>query len=369
MKENKGITLVALVVTIIVLVILAGVSINLLFGQYGILKRAGQSKEDYENAAKNEQKQLNELSEKIDKQIKGEIDNENIILKKDENGIEEGNSGYLGGEYDNPYIPVGFKHIEGTWNSGYTIKEIETENQFVWVPCVTAENVSTVKSGDIVVTFQRVLPETTATTDPKYMYNSQKCKVKLEEEPASAIKTSVGTYGGFYIAKYEAGIKGTTDNYNLAQKKATNGSVKPLSKPGCGVWNYITRPQAITVAESMVNTTDGVKSGLISGEAWDTTLQWMVNASDNKTINVGYDINSENKGWYSDVSYDDTSSLYVIHTTGYYAVNNIYDMAGNVSEWTTEKCTSSSGTALLGFRGGFYKNSGSSNPAAYRKRI
>jgi competence protein ComGC len=44
-KTNKGITLIALVVTIIVLLILAGISIQMLTGQNGILKRAGEAEE------------------------------------------------------------------------------------------------------------------------------------------------------------------------------------------------------------------------------------------------------------------------------------------------------------------------------------
>ena len=46
-QENKGITLVALVVTIMVLIILATVSINAVLGQNGIIKKAKQAKEMY----------------------------------------------------------------------------------------------------------------------------------------------------------------------------------------------------------------------------------------------------------------------------------------------------------------------------------
>lgn len=60
------------------------------------------------------------------------------------------------------------------------------------------------------------------------------------------------------------------------------------------------------------------------GKCWDTTLQWMVNSSTNSSANAGYDTDSTGKGWYSNVSSSTT------HKTGYYAVNNIYDMAGNI---------------------------------------
>jgi len=184
--------------------------------------------------------------------------------------------------------------------------------------------------------------------------------VAAEDSSVAEIETSVGTYGGFYIAKYEAGIEGTTENYSLSTKTATDGSVKPLSQKDKGVWNYISRTDAITVSKAMIDqATTGAKSTLISGEAWDTTLQWMVNASDNKTTNAGYDTNSTGKGWYSDVSNSTR------HLTGYYAVNNIYDMAGNVSDWTTENCTYD-GVYYGVDRGGDFGFTGSNNPAAYR---
>ena len=107
--------------------------------------------------------------------------------------------------------------------------------------------------------------------------------------------------------------------------------------------------------------TTGAKSTLISGAAWDTTLQWMVNASDNKDKepNLGYDQNSTEKGWYTDVSLDE------IATTGQYAVNNIYDMAGNIWEFTTEYVTSGPFSLLID-RGGCYDVLGSESPAACR---
>ena len=229
--------------------------------------------------------------------------------------------------YDTPYIPTGFKYKEGTWNSGYTIIG-ETEsigNEFVWVPCVLDQ--SKVKEGDTVVTFGKILPSTTEKTDPYYMYNKNNlgliptdATVAEEDSTVSDIETSVGTYGGFYIAKYEAGIEGTTENYKLSTKTATDGSVKPLSKAGKGVWNYISRVNALAVSKAMIdNASTGAKSTLISGAAWDTTLKWITATADST-----YATNSAGKGWYNHVSNN------TIHVTGYYGTNtnNIFDMAG-----------------------------------------
>ena len=64
-KNNKGVTLVALVVTIIVLIILAGISINLLLGDNGIITIAKKAKENIELAKIEEEKSLNELYDEL----------------------------------------------------------------------------------------------------------------------------------------------------------------------------------------------------------------------------------------------------------------------------------------------------------------
>ena len=65
MKNNKfnedGITLIAFVVTIILILILAGVSISALTGQNGVLKRATEAKEKVETSQKEEKDKLIEM--------------------------------------------------------------------------------------------------------------------------------------------------------------------------------------------------------------------------------------------------------------------------------------------------------------------
>ena len=343
LKCNKGITLIALVVTIIVLIILAGVSISLVLGDNGIITKAKEAKENTEIAKVEEETQLNETVEYL----------ENIDIKP-------GESGYQGGNYDDPYIPVGFEHTEGTWNDGYTIKD-GLGNEFVWVPCVT--DVSKIKQGDNVEIFRKTLPSTTDATDPYYKYNTGNLTIIGEEGTTpSEIETSVGIYSGFYIARYEAGIEGIEENYDATTETAkTDLNVKPLSQAGKGIWNYISRADAIIVSENMIDTeTTGVKSSLISAACWDTTLQWMVNTCNNATNepNLGYDIDSTGKGWYE--KEDKT-------TTGQYAVNNIYDMAGNIYELTTENLkASSTNQERCVRRGGRFANAGSEASAAVR---
>lgn len=387
--STHAITLITLVITIVLLIILAGITINISLGNKGIFTQAKQAKKDMERATTIEQiqieiydKQLEEEGTSINKQ-----DLENILskygeVKKDAEGnitgikpegkeeiaiqdiignnkitekdkIKPGESGYEGGAYNDPYIPKGFTHIgEDGWNAGYTIKgtgEGIAPDEFVWVPCVlTIEQQQQVQNnGDTVEILKRTLPSTTDTTDEKYNYNSMNVSITGDIEGANYISKSVEKYGGFYIAKYEAGIdsEGNIDNNSLSTKKPTDGTYKPLSQSGKGVWDYISRANAITVSNKMIDyNKTGVHSTLISGTAWDTTLQWMVNSSDNKAVNAGYDINSEGKGWYNDVSENKLT------TTGKYQLNNIYDMGGNVGEWTTENCVYNNANQLV-FRG------------------
>ena len=70
LKEN-GITLIALVVTIVVLLILAGVSLNAIFSENGIIKRAQDAQNKMDQAAENDQKGINELSNWLDSKING----------------------------------------------------------------------------------------------------------------------------------------------------------------------------------------------------------------------------------------------------------------------------------------------------------
>ena len=344
LRNKNGITLIALVVTIIVLIILASVSIGLVLGDNGIIEKAKEGKQNTELAKVEEEVQLNEAVEYL----------ENLGGSSTPT-IKPGESGYEGGSYDDPYIPVGFTHTEGTWNGGYTIKD-ELGNEFVWVPCVTDS--SKIKDGDNVEIFKKTLPSTTDTTDSYYMYNRKNYTITGDENPASNIRTSVGIYGGFYIAKYEAGVPLDEDGNEIAPTLATT-SQKARSVSGATVWTNITRTNAIIATENMIDVSSGVKSGLISSECWDTTLQWMVNTSDNATENAGYDINSRGNGWYNDVSSSKKT------TSGQYPINNIYDMAGNIWEWTTENCTYD-GNSYLVTRGGNYDNSGSDVPVSYR---
>ena len=126
--------------------------------------------------------------------------------------------------------------------------------------------------------------------------------------------TSVNTNGGFYVGRYEAG----------------NDSGTLVSKANVAVYNNVTRDQAKTLADGMYS---GV-SHLLTDSAWDRTLGILINTS-NKTLSQ---VAGDSKDWgnYSDSSISGTGSLANTAAFGTETrANNIYDLAGNVDEWTS----------------------------------
>ncbi len=117
--------------------------------------------------------------------------------------------------YDKPYVPEGFTHIEGEWNTGYVIKDINLGNEFVWIPI----------DGQKVANLQR---RNWSVTD----ISIEKCNEQLEE----TFKTSVERYGGYYVGRYEAG---TPEGKEFSSEDEMNINGKPVTKKGSTIWNNI----------------------------------------------------------------------------------------------------------------------------------
>ena len=175
-------------------------------------------------------------------------------------------------------------------------------------------------------------------------------------------QTSVAMYGGYYIGRYECGIEGGTlastshsSITDTTEKQNWTGYTggKLVVKNGEQVWNYITMDRAKTEAERLYNKEENnVKSKLISSYGWDTALKFI------EIQNNTYPTNSVG-GYYKESSSTDPTQ------TGYDATHpcNIYDMGGNVWEWTTESCSDVSRTCTN--RGGSFCDSMNDNPPAY----
>ena len=183
-------------------------------------------------------------------------------------------------------------------------------------------------------------------------------------------KTSVTTYKGFYIGRYEAGDKDSTEASTPALRTRSSSTSNKISiKANQAPYNYVTRTQAVSLAEGFA-TKQGykAKTKLVSSYAWDTTIAFM------QKVNSDYGSSSEEGNYYNTTfSYTDitgvsktkeTSSKVLVPTGQTTPVCNIYDMGGNVLEWTTESSSGSDGPCTG--RGGDYNSNFAGTPAGYR---
>ena len=365
MKNNKGITLVALVVTIVVLLILAGVSINLVLGNNGIIAKAKDAETKSAEASQNDLKGMSDLEDEMDKQL-GTYDPLKKIPTKT---LEEAKVDFVKEKTKvefsdgNVIIPEGFKiaDVPASKVQDGVVIEDKDRNQFVWVPVATiADYKRTAYSTN------GATEETdTATNSIKIKYSSLYNYYFTEAMPEDE-KISVETYKGFYIGRYEAGDKENTEAKTLRSSKDVTKTV--TIKANQAPYNYVTRTQAVSLAEGFA-TKQGykAKTKLVSSYAWDTTIAFL------QKVNSDYGERSE--GNYREIAFSYTditgasqtkaSNSQVLVPTGQTTpVCNIYDMGGNVWEWTTE--TSSFTSYPYAWRGGDYLSGFAGFPAGYR---
>ena len=280
-------------------------------------------------------------------------------------------------------IPDGFVYVGGTRDSGLVISDAAADkekykgqttvgtdlqgNQFVWIPVDSIADYKRTAYSDNFET--GTIDSTTNSVQIKNRANNNYFKEAL---PADE-KTSVETNKGFYIGRYEAGDQESTNSKKLRARGASTSNTITV-KAGQAPYNYVSRTQAKSLAEAF-STKQGytsVKSKLVSSYAWDTAIAFI------QKTNNDYGSSSE-EGNYNDsptftytgiadteknkqTKANGTSTL--IPTGQTTAVNNIYDMGGNVDEWTTESCSDPGLRCTV--RGGDYYDYFANNPAGYR---
>ena len=420
MKNNKGITLVALVVTIVVLLILAGVSINLVLGNNGIIAKAKDAETKSAEASQNDLKGMNGLVSEME-------------------GALAGNGGAGGSGTDTkvpaeatsetaPYFPDNtFTKKEGTIDIGLVIQDA-SGNEYVWVvvprslynnTAYNSNNTKKPSSSTDYANIEYCLQQYTATyrkgTSYSDTYKADDKNVGwLTSDEYTELKNSmlksVYENGGFYVGRYEVGIETTGTNRtsntdkNSDGKYTIEGMPTPVTKADAYPYTYVTRTQAQNLAS---NVNSGTKtSSLMFGVQWDLVLAFMHNkgniadstlTSNSTTIGNYLDSTFDlNRGKYAQygklgnpwknfdsalgsivVSNETTGKMKkteqssysnsILLTTGgteQSNVMNIYDIAGNVWEWTLEK-TSNTGSPCA-YRGGSFDDAGSFYRAANR---
>ena len=395
-KKQSGITVVALVVTIVVLLILAGVSINLVLGENGLISNAKEARDKTKSAEVNEKTQMDSASDFI-----AEAVNNTELPQTNET---------------KPYMPGdSFTKVDGTnLANGLTIQDSDG-NQYVWVEVPMTEEVyPTAKLGitefndeaytkieNDLHTYTATYRNNTSFRDEWYedtnnstdWYTSN----QYTEQKQKMLK-SVYQNGGFWVGRYEAGL--TEENNRTSH---TTPTIKPQSKESLFPYIYITRTEAKKLAEMVTYTKNKTtyKGSLMFGVQWDLVLKFFENKKLNTDEGIISKLNSDSKeiGNYIDSTYKINRGKYakynsisiwnkytenstglvndcekipdsnaILLTTGAVDKNsimNIYDIAGNVWEWTLEYAISDSRFTCAS-RGGYYTHTGADYPASYR---
>ncbi len=459
--KNKGITLISLVITIILLIILAGVGINLAIGENGLFNKAKYAKEKYLNASDEEQKQLNELYEELG--LLGDLPENTketeagTIVRipngwqttiptyvSDKDGKEVVTSKKIASVYavsagngNTIPVPLDFYYVGGTLESGIVISDSKEDknkyagqedvskelkgNQFVWIPC---------------------------NINDYHKIDWSKESVKWDMETHTSEYPQIRKYNGFYIGRYEAGVgtlnknkkeNGTDEekrdpfdysvtfdgdaslfnsvgiqtglisgwgwqNYNFTARRTGTPVTTGINKVSGNVvvkadsipYYHADYYTAVEMSERLYSEHQYVKSGLVTGTQWDMMMKYIQNN--------GIDITASNCGNYDNVSLTNLSGYYtnitstgatdgfkscenlsvtnsetnswILLTTGsteQVKKMNLYDVAGNLWEWTQEGAYVNSfnysnnatyNTYVL--RGGSFNSTYASNPTCFR---
>ena len=349
-KQVKGITLIALVVTIIVLLILAGVALSLTVGDNGLLRRAQNAADTWQMAEQNEQSEMDEVADFLER-----YENKNKPLES-VTGEETTNS-IVYDKYGNKVVvPSGFKIInpKDDVTKGIVIEDINAGNeytkgsQFVWIPVGTIHS----NRGDVTINFNRYNFEDDGTeigqgTNPtrlmtevgnEIMTNTYYC-LELESSTENTTAKDINTFiskviesKGYYIGRYEA-------RTSMKRTDSDNILTPTMVKKENYVYNFVTQSQAAHLSRNMYEESRNFTSDLVNSYAWDTALVFIQKCSNNKNYSRLTSINTELEEF----------------GTGEDEICNIYDMASNCCELSTEYCRVNESSCCVA-RGGYYSN-------------
>ena len=399
--KNKGVTLIALAVTIVVMLILAGVTISVLNGENGIVKQAQKAKEEskikelkekvrIDIAGKrveniNGELRVSVLKEILDKYfdnvpVETQITSETELKAKEEYGKYEMKISDIDvGEitYETSYTI--FKDVNGEQvpiPEGYIVSENSNENivnkglvisdsrgnEYVWISCTvnSSSNKLQYKRTEWGVEKDgtdnsRAIKDELTLKDIDVTYSKTDTDNGINEEISKEIvaqinaeKESIKKYGGYYIGRYEVG------------KDNKIAVIKAEQEPYVNIkWS-----KAYELAKG-IGGGEGATTYLCSSYSWDTAINFIQNTTGK---NYATSIIGFNGNWKNQEVKDSSGKVIKpvntaqrLNTGLTTALCNIYDMGGNVGEFTTELNPGTSETVVL--RGGFYYGN---VPAGYR---
>jgi hypothetical protein len=381
-KSDRAITLIALIVTIIVLLILAGVTINSVVGTDGVIKKSKIAVNEYKKKSEEEEKSIKDLVNIIDENVNetqekylksGEYAS-NTDMYSDGTSLAVIPAGFtVSGISSENKISSGLVIYKGdlskaNWETGKDASKNDikrTYNQYVWIPCNESDYKRTEwgVEADGSPASRASKDETTlsSVTLSDFDKGNGITNDTLNEivKQISSEKNSVKKYGGFYIGRYEVG-----EGNVITQYKEPSANLK---------WSAAyTNAKKIDVGSASV-------SYLSSSYARDTALNFIQNNSEFKKYassrNNGSNGADINENWQDkNVTYTDANGASKTKAAGTAtrlqtgvttAKCNIYDMGGNVAEFTTElnPLINGDNDATVVLRGGSYNYS---NPAGYR---
>lgn len=380
MKQTKGITLIALVVTIVVLLILAGVSINVLFGESGIINKARSAQEKWNSAKQKEEEDIKTIDDIANKYTDANynlqerpkitdstLTSEDRIKTESKTVIAQDLKG------NQVVVPGGFKVSD---DSGDTVQkgiviEDNDGNQFVWVP---VSNINKDGSNKIIkddgskveITLGRYKFDDNNADIPgnpnlvqmganyadaenksykiaNYYFELNKYRESNEINTSGAVNTTAKNLKsfveqtqknkGFYIARFEASYASgyneqgtdTKTRYEKAKpmsKISEANSIESMQYKKGTLWNFISQPQAAMVSRNMYQNNKYVESDLVNSYVWNTTILYIQEMG-----NTNYANQISTNNTLKDTGKTEDQKC------------KIYDMAGNANEWTTEYTT------------------------------
>ena len=374
----------------------------------GIIKKSKDARREYGQAKANEQEDLSNLSDMIDEATAEPLQKVLVNTRATANGTINGEKG----NSSNPLIPEGYIPIDtatSTWgdgntapsqdsvNHGLVIKD-EQNNEWVWVP-VDKETLATMyeESSD-----EKTLFGTTGETAVKTKLYSKTITIGTDSNKTTMSRTTPGTITAPYyrepdlVIKYDEkdtfyktilGETGTKEQLAQLFADEYKAMIESVSKyGGFYIGRYELSDAGVQKAKqplthtnwynlykkcTELNASEKVETRMIWGCQWDVTMNWLI-SSGAKTSD---EVNTDSSSWgnynntvvkaddgTTDIKASKKSEKLNTGETTFTMANNIYDLAGNVMEWTQEAFSAFGRTDT----GGSYAHVGSNNPASNR---